>query len=198
MSYEEKRVRVAAYGTLAKGSPLLVKVPGVGGKPRLLHTLAAKAHAALSAAAAKEVAGLAGGLRLASGWRPHRWTSREQYEKVLVQRFGSVAEGRKWLGFDSPHETGLAIDIGVGGLTPSRSTRDQQRKTPLHAWLVRRASDFGWHPYKMEPWHWEFPLSRRAWESGQPDPGGALPVLLAAEAEGEHPELCEDDIPEES
>jgi len=191
MSYEEKRVRVANYGTLPKGSPLLVRVPGTGGKPRALHKLAAAGFASLAAAIRKD---LKLELRIASGWRPHRWTSRQQYEQVLEQRFGSVAEGRKWLGFDSPHETGLAMDIGVGGLPPSRATRDKQRQTKLHKWLVEHAWEHGWHPYKMEPWHWEYPLSKRAWETGEPD---EAPGEAPAADEDEHVELCEDDVPED-
>lgn len=196
MSYEERRVKVAAYGSLPKSSPVLVKVPGVGG-PRLLHKLAAQGLAELSAAAERD---LGFPLQLASGWRHHRWTSRAQYEQVLVQRFGSVAEGVKWLGYDSPHETGLAIDIGVGGLTPSRSTRDHQRQTPLHRWLVANASRFGFHPYKLEPWHWEYPISKLAWETGKPDAKGTAMLLAAPRAEGaqhdEHSELCEDELVE--
>ncbi|WP_181197468.1 D-alanyl-D-alanine carboxypeptidase family protein [Enhygromyxa salina] len=166
MSYEEKRVRVKNYGVLGGKSPLLVDVPGTGGKARRLHVLAAAGLAEITWAVGRNL-----GIRLqiASGWRRHRWTSREHYETFVTEKYGSVRAGRKWLAYDSPHETGLAIDIGVGGLVPNRKTRDEQRETPLHKWLVDNAHRFGWHPYKAEPWHWEFPISKRAWESGEAD-----------------------------
>ena len=170
MSYEEQRIRVKVYGAMPRDSALLVPVPSVG-KARRLHVLAAAALEAMAAAVKHD---LELELKLASGWRAHRWDSREQYEKVLVQRFGSVSEGRKWLAYNSPHETGLAIDIGVGGLWPSRSTAPAQKKQPLHAWMVAHAHEFGWHPYKVEPWHWEFPMSLQAHDTGvvgPDDPG---------------------------
>lgn len=191
MSYEEKRVRVKAFGSLPKGSKLLVEVPGVGGKARHLHVLAAKGFEALAQAMQKE---LQLELRIASGWRPHKWKSRQEYEQIVKAKYGTVQEGQKWLAYSSPHETGLAMDIGVGGLTPNRKTRDQQRKTPLHQWLVANAYRFGWHPYKQEPWHWEFPISKSAWTTGQPDDAPAAisaatsDDVQATEDELEHPE----------
>lgn len=168
--YVEKRVKVRTYGTTPASSPLLVDVPGTGGSKRL-HKLAAAAMKAMGAAIQRDL-GIE--LKIASGWRAHRWTSREQYEAVLVAKYGSVKEGKRWLAFDSPHETGLAMDIGVGGLKPTRATVASQRKTPLHQWLVENASKFGFHPYKTEPWHWEYPISLEAFASGvigPDDPG---------------------------
>jgi hypothetical protein len=171
MSYQEQRVRVKVYGSLSKKSPLLVQVPGVRGKTRRLHVLAAAAMASMAEVVKRE---LDIEIKLASGWRRHKWKSKEHYEKTVIKRFGSVREGKKWLAFASPHETGLAMDIGVGGLWPTKSTRKQQKKTPLHAWLVEHAHEYGWHPYKLEPWHWEFPMSLEAYRSGkleEDDPG---------------------------
>ncbi len=168
----ERRVKVSVYGTLAADSRLLVPVPAASPGPKRLHAAAARALTAMSAAVRDDL-GLE--LKIASAWRAHRWTSRAQYEAVLVQRFGSIAEGKRWLGFDSPHETGLAIDIGVGGLWPSRSTADAQRRQPLHQWLVARAWEFGWYPYKVEPWHWECPLSLQAFKTGVVGPGDLTP-----------------------
>jgi hypothetical protein len=169
--YVERRVKVRIYGTMATTSKLLVPVPGVSSGTKRLHVLAAAGFTSLAAAIQRDL-GIE--LKTASAWRAHRWTSREQYEAVLVSRFGSVKEGKRWLAFDSPHETGLAMDIGVGGLKPTRSTVDFQRKQPLHQWLVQHASEHGWYPYKTEPWHWEYPLSLEAYQSGvigPDDPG---------------------------
>lgn len=189
MSYQELRVRAKVYGSLPGKSPLLVAVPGVQGKARRLHKLAAAAMTAMAAAVERD---LGVKLELASGWRKHKWVSREQYEKVVIARFGSVAEGRKWLAFDSPHETGLAMDIGTGGLWPTKSTRDQQKQTPLHKWLVEHAHEHGWHPYKLEPWHWELPLSLEAHQSGvigEDDPG---PPDVSFAIGEEEPDVVED------
>ena len=170
MDYEEKRVRVKDYGTMPADSPLLTEIPGTRDKPRKLHRLAAEAFQKMAARAREE---LKLELQAASGWRRHRWKSWEHYETTMIKKYGSVKAGRKWLAYNSPHETGLAVDFGVGGLEPNRKTRDKQRKTPLHAWLVEHAAEFGWHPYKNEPWHWEYPISKQAWETGEPDDEGS-------------------------
>ena len=168
MSYEEKRVRVADYGTIPASSPLLVEIPGTKG-PRKLHRLAAAAFQRMSAAIQRDL-GIE--VKAASAWRPHRWTSRKHYEDTLVAKYGSVKAGRKWLAYNSPHETGLAVDFGVGGLEPVSRTAAKQRDTPLHKWLVAHAHEYGWHPYKTEPWHWEYPLSLAAFKSGDPADAG--------------------------
>jgi hypothetical protein len=174
-TYNEQRISVRIYGKLSGDSELLVPVPATGG-PKRLHKVAAAALLRMAEAVRRD---LAIELKLASAWRAHRWQSREQYEAVLVAKFGSVAEGRRWLAFDSPHETGLAIDIGVGGLKPSRASVTFQRKQPLHQWMVAHAWEYGFHPYKVEPWHWEFPISREAYASGvvaDDDPGPPINI----------------------
>lgn len=163
MSYEEKRVKVTELGTIAGTSPLLVDIPGTMG-PRKLHRLAAESFKVMSAAIQRDL-GIE--VKAASAWRPHRWTSRKQYEDTLIAKYGSVKAGRKWLAFDSPHETGLAVDFGVGGLAPVSKTADKQRTAPLHLWLVAHAHEHGWHPYKNEPWHWEYPLSLATFKTGE-------------------------------
>jgi hypothetical protein len=175
-TYVERRIGVRTYGKLDGKSDLLVTVPATSGTKRL-HKLAAAALTRMAAAVHRD---LAIELKLASAWRAHRWESRAQYEAVVIAKYGSVKEGRRWLAFDSPHETGLAIDIGVGGLTPSRSSVAFQKKQPLFHWLVEHAWEFGFHPYKVEPWHWEFPLSLEAYRSGEiadDDPGPPAPVV---------------------
>lgn len=170
-AYVEKRVSTRVYGTLPSKSPLLVPVPGVKGSRRRLHVLAAAAMTRMAEAIKRD---LDIELELASAWRRHRWKSRAHYEATVIKRFGSVREGRKWLAFNSPHETGLAMDIGVGGLWPSKKTRQAQRLQPLHKWLVQHAHEYGWHPYKREPWHWEYPISLEAYATGEigpDDPG---------------------------
>lgn len=165
MSYEEQRVRVRVYGRLSESTGLLVHVPGAKGAKIRLHAVAAAAFTAMGEAVKRD---LDLDLAAASGWRAHRWRDREHYEKTLIERYGSVKEGQRWLAYDSPHETGLAVDIGVGGLWPDRKTAAAQRERPLHAWLVEHAHEYGWHPYKVEPWHWEYPLSLTTFRTGSP------------------------------
>ncbi len=79
-----------------------------------------------------------------------------------------------------PHRrTGLAIDIGLGGLKPSRASVGFQRGTPPHQWLVAHAYEFGFHPYKTEPWNWEYPMSLTAYRSGVIAPGDEGPPIEA-------------------
>ena len=83
---------------------------------------------------------------------------------MLIERYGSVERGSVYLAFNSPHETGLAFDIGSGGLSPTSATITQQRQTPLYRWLVEHAHKYGISPYSAEPWHWEVRAPRTIWE----------------------------------
>jgi LAS superfamily LD-carboxypeptidase LdcB len=66
--------------------------------------------------------------------------------------------GRAGLAVNSPHFTGRALDIYVGG--EPVSTNDQNRatqvNTKVYQWLVKNAERFGFYPYFYEPWHWEY------------------------------------------
>lgn len=193
--YVERRVKVRTYGTLPANSRLLLNVPGSSAGAKRLHVLAAQAMKTMAVAIQQDL-GIE--LKIASAWRAHRWQSREQYEAVLISKFGSVKEGKRWLAFDSPHETGLAMDIGVGGLKPTRSTVDFQRKQPLHQWLVQHASEYGWYPYKTEPWHWEYPLSLEAFESGVigPDDPGPPEDMVSFDLSDEESAIETEDLEE--
>lgn len=137
------RVKVADYGRL----PRARTVPC---ESRRLHPAAAPLLSRMLDAVALA---LGERPRLASAWRAHRWRDRAHYETFLVQRYGSVAKGRRW----------LAFDFDSLGLRPSSATADAQRRSPLYLWLLANAAAFGWHPYLAEPWHWECPLPRDVW-----------------------------------
>jgi len=160
--YTQNRVKVGDYGRLPYDSPLLVQVPGT--KEVFLHKLAADRFMALREAAAQ--AGFPDVL-LASAWRPHNWRSFEDYERQMISRYGSLSAGRRWVAYNSPHETGLAMDFGNHGLSPTSATNRQQMQTPFYHWLVDNAHRFGLTPYKNEAWHWEAKIPREAWVSGQ-------------------------------
>jgi uncharacterized protein YcbK (DUF882 family) len=59
---------------------------------------------------------------------------------------------------NSPHFTGRALDIYVGGdpVDTKDANRVIQVNTPAYRWLVRNAERFGFRPYFYEPWHWEY------------------------------------------
>lgn len=59
---------------------------------------------------------------------------------------------------NSPHFTGRALDLYVGGdpVDTKDSNRAIQVNTPAYKWLVRNAARFGFRPYFYEPWHWEY------------------------------------------
>lgn len=66
--------------------------------------------------------------------------------------------GRAGLAVNSPHFTGRALDLYVGGdpVETKDSNRAVQIKTPVYQWLVKNAERFGFRPYFYEPWHWEY------------------------------------------
>jgi hypothetical protein len=76
----------------------------------------------------------------------------------------SPRAGRAGLAVSSPHFTGRAMDLYVGG-TPV-STNDQNRtiqvNSKVYQWMVKNAEKFGFYPYFYEPWHWEYRPQRLA------------------------------------
>lgn len=87
--------------------------------------------------------------------------SREHQEQLRQQ---SPNSGRAGLAINSPHFTGRALDLYVGG--EPVSTKDENRalqtQSAVYRWLVTNAARFGFQPYFYEPWHWEYVGVRRA------------------------------------
>jgi len=81
--------------------------------------------------------------------------SREYQDKL---RRESPNSGSAGLAVNSPHFTGRALDLYVGGepVDTRDSNRALQVQTPVYRWLVRNAERFGFRPYCYEPWHWEY------------------------------------------
>jgi D-alanyl-D-alanine carboxypeptidase len=81
--------------------------------------------------------------------------SREYQDKL---RRESPNSGSAGLAVNSPHFTGRALDVYVGGdpVDTKYSNRAFQVNTPLYKWLVKNAGRFGFRPYFYEPWHWEY------------------------------------------
>lgn len=89
-------------------------------------------------------------LKIVSSFR-----SREYQENLRRQ---SPSAGSADLAVNSPHFTGRALDLYVGGspVDTKDSNRAIQVNTPVYRWLVRNADRFGFRPYFYEPWHWEY------------------------------------------
>ena len=81
--------------------------------------------------------------------------SREYQEKL---RRESPDAGRAGLAVNSPHFTGRALDLYVGGepVETKDPNRGLQVETRVYQWLVRNAGRYGFEPYFYEPWHWEY------------------------------------------
>lgn len=81
--------------------------------------------------------------------------SREYQEKL---RRESPNSGSAGLAVNSPHFTGRALDLYVGGepVDTMDTNRAVQVETRVYQWLVRNADRFGFRPYCYEPWHWEY------------------------------------------
>ena len=89
-------------------------------------------------------------LRIVSAYRS------PAYQEALRRKEPSA--GRAALAKNSPHSTGHALDIYVGGepVKTLDSNRLIQVQTPVYKWLVKNAHKFGFYPYFYEPWHWEY------------------------------------------
>ena len=89
-------------------------------------------------------------LKIVSAFR-----SREYQDQLRKQ---SPNSGRAGLAVNSPHSTGRAIDLYVGGepVSTKDGNRSLQTRTQVYRWLVKNAARFGFRPYFYEPWHWEY------------------------------------------
>lgn len=126
-------------------------------RPESLRYVDRQAYAAykkMIAAAAAELAlnpaSNEGWLKIVSAFRS------PAYQAQLRKQ--SPKSGRAGLAVNSPHFTGRALDLYVGG--EPVSTNDQNRaiqvNTKVYQWLVKNAARFGFYPYFYEPWHWEY------------------------------------------
>jgi zinc D-Ala-D-Ala carboxypeptidase len=106
---------------------------------------------------------------LQSAFRREGWLSPDGDFLKIISAFRSPAyqaslrklnrrSGRAGLAVHSPHFTGRALDLYVGGepVSTNDHNRAVQIKTAIYQWLVKNAERFGFYPYFYEPWHWEF------------------------------------------
>jgi LAS superfamily LD-carboxypeptidase LdcB len=130
-----------------------------------LHRMAYPAFVALKAAAERD--GIPPRLlTIISGYRSvsHQ---KELWERAL-KKYGTPEQARKWVAppGGSAHNTGRAIDFWLGTDISSRNL-PALRATPAYHWLVCNAARFGFTPYALEPWHWEY------------TPPGSSPIITA-------------------
>ena len=78
------------------------------------------------------------------------------YQQQLRRQ--SPNSGSAGLAINSPHSTGRALDLYVGGepVSAKDENRTLQTQTAVYRWLVKNAARFGFQPYFYEPWHWEY------------------------------------------
>jgi hypothetical protein len=189
---KESRVRFTKFGQLTKKDSRTVSVSSIGGRDCKLHVLAAKRldllNKAWQAETAKEKIELVSGLRAPPN---QRWavlkgpkgqkfprvkaklaenpsaSLKELFDLMLIDKYGSVKQGRVFMAWNSPHQTGLAMDFGNLGMSANSNRIDQMKQEPFFHWLQRNAHKFGITPYNKEPWHWEVNMPLAAWKSGE-------------------------------
>ena len=197
VEYKESRVVLKSYqfpgqserGGLPKGAkgsdnqPLLVPVPSSGNQQKL-HRLAAKRLEELNKKWIADNPGVEE-LKVASGWRPkafdsvsayHTWCRKMGYWLPATYGPGPSSQTNTYKGgskctkkkaFNSPHETGLAIDFGNNTLEPRSKTDAIQKQSKAFLWLFKNAHLFGITPYIEEAWHWEIKVPLEAWITGE-------------------------------
>lgn len=89
--------------------------------------------------------------KIVSAFRSHEYQENLRRKSPNAGSAGLAAN-------NSPHFTGRALDLYVGGspVDTKDANRAIQVKTPAYRWLVEHAERFGFRPYFYEPWHWEY------------------------------------------
>ena len=127
---------------------------------RMVAAAAANPSLGLSVSASGELAPGEKYLKIISSFR-----TREYQDELRRQ---APHAGRAGLAVNSPHFTGRALDLYVGGepVDTQDSNRAIQVQTPVYRWLVHNAERFGFRPYYYEPWHWEYVETSKQLSSG--------------------------------
>ena len=163
--FQGRRIKVREYPSPQE----LVTIPTTEAydpdRPAELRQISGVAYAAYKRMLAAAIANGALGLRVT---RAGELEPQERYLKIISAfrsreyqdqlRRQSPNSGRAGLAVNSPHFTGRAIDLYVGGEPVNTNDRNRiiQTQTPVYRWLVKNAARFGFRPYFYEPWHWEY------------------------------------------
>ncbi len=151
--WQSNRLKNRAYAMpdqLLEAPPADFYDPGRAAELRQVERNTYAAYKEMFAAADKDLKLAPGHLKIISSFR-----SRAYQDRLRQQ---SPNSGRAGLAVNSPHFTGRALDIYVGGspVDTKDSNRAIQVNTQAYRWLVRNAERFGFRPYFYEPWHWEY------------------------------------------
>jgi D-alanyl-D-alanine carboxypeptidase len=155
----ERRVpNTIPYHDVTKG---VVEVPNNPGRKAYLYPEARDAFVRMRDAAA------AVGIRLVIG---SSWRSAQQQRSIATRQPNPKAAAAKF----SAHMYGLAVDLRLSVpslLVSEADTRACNKKTmvcqhmanivrmyrsPVYKWMALHGREFGWFPYRREPWHWEY------------------------------------------
>jgi hypothetical protein len=86
------------------------------------------------------------------------------YRAPEVSQAASAGQNPVAIAGFSAHNLGLAIDLQMSAGTQryqETTTRPMQnvvdmRQSPVHKWMFIHGARFGFHPYQVEPWHFEY------------------------------------------
>jgi len=130
---------------------------GYAGKPVQLRPAALAAYRRLVAAARAASPVIAADRRLLTIFSGYR---SPQDDAARCDREGDCGNAGRAL--CSAHRTGQAMDLYLGAApgqppdTTDDANRLYQSRTPVYAWLIGHAAEFGFVNYPYEPWHWEW------------------------------------------
>lgn len=94
-------------------------------------------------------------LTIISGYRSE--DHQRRLWEAKAKQYPDEEERSRWVARPgtSPHHSGRAIDLYLGGPNDARSV-ELLRGLKAYRWLVCNAARFGFTPYAREPWHWEY------------------------------------------
>lgn len=143
----------------------LVNVTGVGGKALQAQRDAWNAYLAMrevaySAGVERRLLGVHSALRSTA-------RQRELFEDKVAQvmradprlsRAAAEEVADDWVARPggSAHESGRAFDLDLDGGEIAGSRIEAMKRSTAWQWLARNAVRFGFYPYPLEPWHWEY------------------------------------------
>jgi D-alanyl-D-alanine dipeptidase len=84
--------------------------------------------------------------------------------RATAKKSAAKADNKAAVASFSSHTLGLAVDLKLqtaatkGDWTDVSTRMDnltEMYRSPAYKWMAEHASEYGWYPYRREPWHWE-------------------------------------------
>lgn len=156
--------RIKDNSELKPADRIMVQAPDSKGPKKPLHKEAAAAY--LDMIEAARAAGIkAPLLEINSGYRSDA-EQKAIWDKKMAEsraRNPGVSDDelkkrlRKYVALpgSSNHRTGRTVDLNMG-FEYLKILIPKMQASPQHKWLVENAAKFGFYPYEVEPWHWEY------------------------------------------